>query len=135
MDSSLFFPEVGRNRATPRISQEARDACAKCPVVEPCREWAIHHELYGFQGGLTEKERGVIRRDKRIIIWQPEHTNPSERRGTKSAPLESIQHGSSAGYRAERRRGLTPCDACLTAHRRKGAEAKARRQGQTIVEQ
>ena len=50
------------------IPQEARDACAGCPVLASCREYAIRHEEYGFQGGLSERERKEIRRKRGIKL-------------------------------------------------------------------
>lgn len=41
---------------------EARSACAMCPVLETCREYAIADpELFGVWGGLTRAERQSVR--------------------------------------------------------------------------
>lgn len=39
-------------------SQEAKEICHRCPVVQECQNWALsHREVYGVWGGLTERER------------------------------------------------------------------------------
>lgn len=59
-DAELFF---GPNRFEPKQEREAREAaakefCARCPVVDPCRETALRRgERYGVWGGLGEAER------------------------------------------------------------------------------
>src|SRR5918999_4911580 len=61
-DTSLFFgPErelVGARRLR---EQQAKAICATCPVIEPCRAYAlVHREPYGVWGGLTERERAAL---------------------------------------------------------------------------
>lgn len=62
-DASLFF---GPNRFEPKREREAREAiaksiCARCPVVEPCRELSLSRgEIYGVWGGLGEVERRLL---------------------------------------------------------------------------
>ena len=46
----------------------ANSICKKCPHKNECAEWAIKHELFGFWGGLSPKERTNIRRDKRMQV-------------------------------------------------------------------
>ena len=46
----------------------ANSICKKCPHRNECAEWAIKHELFGFWGGLSPKERTNIRRDKRMQV-------------------------------------------------------------------
>jgi WhiB family transcriptional regulator, redox-sensing transcriptional regulator len=43
-----------------------RVICADCPVQQPCLEYALdHHITGGIWGGTTEKQRRVIRRERR----------------------------------------------------------------------
>ena len=62
-DPSLFF---GPNQFEPKRDREAREAaakavCARCPVIDDCRERAIlSGELYGVWGGLGEVERRTL---------------------------------------------------------------------------
>ena len=46
----------------------ANSICKKCPHRNECAEWAIKHELFGFWGGLSPKERTNLRRDKRMQV-------------------------------------------------------------------
>jgi len=66
MDVRLFFPEVGN------IPEEARSVCERCPVIDACREWGIRHEHFGVWGGLSEKERRRIRRERGVGCTRPE---------------------------------------------------------------
>lgn len=57
MDPKLFFPGRGES------SEEARAACAKCPVVADCLSHALKtRQGYGVWGGLSERKRRTIRR-------------------------------------------------------------------------
>lgn len=61
-DPELFFPERGGNTPT-----EARQVCAGCEVRTECLEFALaNNEHYGLWGGLSEKERRKLRRDRRL---------------------------------------------------------------------
>jgi len=52
----------------------AKDLCALCPHLSPCREWALHyHADYPKEsgpviGGLTDQERIDTRRRLRITV-------------------------------------------------------------------
>ena len=46
----------------------ANSICKQCPHKNECAEWAIKHELFGFWGGLSPKERTNLRRDKRMQV-------------------------------------------------------------------
>ena len=54
----LFFGIAGE-RPERRVRREAaaRQVCATCPVVEPCRQAARLNRESGFWGGETEEER------------------------------------------------------------------------------
>ena len=41
-----------------------RAICAACPALEPCQADALGRNDYGFQGGLTQRERQRRRRPK-----------------------------------------------------------------------
>lgn len=58
-DTRLFFPVRGDNEAVVR----AKSVCRTCPVLSPCRAWALAHPAErGIWGGLTEAQRHVTRR-------------------------------------------------------------------------
>lgn len=58
----VFFPEPwsGEN------GRLAKSICAECPVRETCAEHGIANETYGIWGGLSERERRRIRKQRRL---------------------------------------------------------------------
>ena len=46
------------------MTTAAKAVCETCPALDACRTWALGQGslLYGIWGGLTEKEREVVRR-------------------------------------------------------------------------
>lgn len=59
MDSDAFFPERGETL------REAKAVCAGCQVSGECLEAGMA-EKFGIFGGLSERERRVIRRQRRL---------------------------------------------------------------------
>ncbi len=56
-DPDLFFP-TGTAGAATREIELAKTICRRCPVQQPCLQWAIGTgQLAGIWGGLTEAER------------------------------------------------------------------------------
>ena len=54
-DPELFFPERGDQN---KSAAQAKAICAGCPLLQPCREHGIKHEMYfGVWGGLSVMER------------------------------------------------------------------------------
>jgi WhiB family redox-sensing transcriptional regulator len=46
--------------------QAAKQVCAVCPVKAECGEWAIQTDQdFGIWGGMTERERKKIRKERR----------------------------------------------------------------------
>jgi len=61
-DPDFFFPEDGVG------VDQARRVCAKCPVKEPCLEYALRtRQEHGVWGGASERERRRILRTRRNI--------------------------------------------------------------------
>lgn len=59
-DQSLFFAP---RRGVSRDNVSAKELCDRCPVREECLEYALRTgQLYGIWGGMTERERRVLRR-------------------------------------------------------------------------
>ena len=55
-DLGLFFPGRGES------AEPARRVCARCPVCEPCLEFALRHGItHGIWGGLAERDRRALR--------------------------------------------------------------------------
>ena len=60
-DPDLFFPERGASTRT------AKSICRECSVREECLEFAIvSSEKFGIWGGLSERERRKIRKQRQI---------------------------------------------------------------------
>ncbi len=61
-DADLFFPERGAS------TRKAKAICAACQVQEECLEYAITEgEKFGIWGGLSERERRKIRKQRAKI--------------------------------------------------------------------
>lgn len=60
-DPDLFFPERGASTRT------AKQICRECSVQAECLEFAIvSSEKFGIWGGLSERERRKIRRQRAV---------------------------------------------------------------------
>ena len=67
-DSRFFHPENERGSERERREAGAKQVCARCPVLEECREHALAvREPYGVWGGLGEGERRHILHDRRRL--------------------------------------------------------------------
>ncbi len=54
-----------QSAAREHAERQAIAECFGCPVLEPCREWALEHdEPWGIWGGLTPAARQQIRRGR-----------------------------------------------------------------------
>jgi WhiB family redox-sensing transcriptional regulator len=61
VDPDLFFPERGAS------TREAKSVCRGCEVRGECLEYALDHgEKFGIWGGLSERERRRVRRQRAL---------------------------------------------------------------------
>ena len=61
-DADLFFPERGAS------TRKAKSICAACEVKTDCLEFAIvQGEKFGIWGGMSERERRKVRRERSLI--------------------------------------------------------------------
>jgi WhiB family redox-sensing transcriptional regulator len=61
VDPDLFFPERGAS------TREAKAVCRGCEVQAECLEYALAHgEKFGIWGGLSERERRRVRRQRAL---------------------------------------------------------------------
>ena len=61
VDPDLFFPERGAS------TREAKAVCRGCEVRVECLEYALAHgEKFGIWGGLSERERRRVRRQRAL---------------------------------------------------------------------
>ena len=63
-DNLLFFGEEGESELEKQARESrAKVVCQRCPVAEPCLEFAMEtNQKYGIWGGLTDKERASLKR-------------------------------------------------------------------------
>ena len=60
-DPEAFFPEKGGS------TREAKKVCLSCDVRSECLEYALgHDERFGIWGGLSERERRRVRRQRAL---------------------------------------------------------------------
>jgi WhiB family transcriptional regulator, redox-sensing transcriptional regulator len=58
-DTDAFYPEAGG------LTETAERLCESCPVMAECLDWALDHsEVWGTWGGLSERERRQLRRQR-----------------------------------------------------------------------
>lgn len=60
VDPDLFFPERGAS------TRKAKEVCRGCFVRADCLEFALQNNELGIWGGLTERERRRIRRQRAV---------------------------------------------------------------------
>jgi WhiB family redox-sensing transcriptional regulator len=66
-DPELFFPIGSTGPALEQV-ELARAVCARCPVLEECRTWALDNPRlaeFGVFGGMSEDERRAETRRRR----------------------------------------------------------------------
>lgn len=60
-DADLFFPERGAS------TRKAKSICGECQVQAECLDFAIDiGEKFGIWGGMSERERRKVRRERQI---------------------------------------------------------------------
>lgn len=65
VDPDLFFPERGAS------TREAKEVCRGCVVRDECLEYALANgEKFGIWGGMSERERRRIRRQRALARRQ-----------------------------------------------------------------
>ncbi|MBB5937043.1 WhiB family transcriptional regulator [Streptomyces zagrosensis] len=65
-DPELFFPVGATSPRTLQQEQEAKAVCARCPIIDMCRDWAVATgQTHGVWGGTSEQERAVLLRRAR----------------------------------------------------------------------
>ncbi|MFD3497450.1 WhiB family transcriptional regulator [Streptomyces sp. NPDC058678] len=61
-DPDLFFP-IGSTGPALVQQEQAKAVCRRCPVQEPCLQWALDTgQTLGVWGGTSENERRALRR-------------------------------------------------------------------------
>jgi WhiB family redox-sensing transcriptional regulator len=79
-DPELFFPEKGGS------VREAKKVCMACPVRAECLEWALDTgERYGIWGGLSERERRKVKKQRDAAKQAPAEPEPAAEPGEQAA--------------------------------------------------
>ena len=68
----FWFPDTKVDINAVEDTKYAVSICNRCPHKRECAEWGINKEYFGIWGGLTLRERQVIRRERGIKIQQEE---------------------------------------------------------------
>ena len=63
MDTTLFF--VGRGE---KPHPDVVAACDRCEVRDECLDWAVVHEKFGYWGGMGERPRRRLRRERGVLF-------------------------------------------------------------------
>lgn len=89
MPTDAFFPERGTAQITAR---DAKAVCngtngrPACPVKQECLEYAlVRKERFGIWGGMSEKERSRVAKERRIAARKRELEIEQERRRRSAA--------------------------------------------------
>ena len=72
VDPDLFFPATvwlrgsGMRELSSQAAQIAlaKALCSRCPAIAACGAWAIKHGELGIWGGLSEGDRGRLRKQR-----------------------------------------------------------------------
>jgi hypothetical protein len=65
-DPEIFFASELPGVSVVEDYRQARKICFQCPYREPCAEYALHNRVKGVWGGLSDKERDIIRKLRNI---------------------------------------------------------------------
>ena len=66
IDVEIFYPDTEDPQMEPTVAAPAKAVCAQCPVRQACLEHAlVNRERQGIWGGMTERERRRIIRQRR----------------------------------------------------------------------
>ena len=64
----FWFPEKADGTSNSVEMVMAKSICNRCPHRIECAEWGIEKERFGIWGGLTERARQLIRKEKNITL-------------------------------------------------------------------
>lgn len=101
VDPELFFTATYEDR------KEALAVCARCPVIDQCRDDALRDLFqYGVRGGMSAQARAVLPRPGRAPC------------GTRSGYVRHLRRGDQA---------CTPCQEAERAYKRANARSRKER--------
>ena len=78
MPVNWWFPDPDDAKVAEMV-ERAKSVCAGCPVLAPCRRWALAHPAErGVWGGLTEGERRRVEPDEGSGVMDHPQTTAAE---------------------------------------------------------
>jgi WhiB family redox-sensing transcriptional regulator len=83
-DLEIFFSE------NPLEIKKAKKICASCPVRAMCADWGVKYENYGVWGGLSAKERLLMRGGREAINPTDLSEAAQDYQLIMSSPLEEV---------------------------------------------
>ena len=66
----FWFPDTQADVNAVNDTAMAKSICNRCPHRRECAEWGIANESHGIWGGLNNRARQAIRRQRGIKIHQ-----------------------------------------------------------------
>ena len=64
----FWFPEKHDGTSNSTEMLMAISICKGCPHRTECAEWGVQKERFGIWGGITERQRRIIRRQRNITL-------------------------------------------------------------------
>ena len=71
--AEIGFEPYYQDETRSRERELMKAACDRCPLLVECAEWAIHRERWGYWAGLTMTDRERIRRQRGILVSEPQY--------------------------------------------------------------
>jgi WhiB family redox-sensing transcriptional regulator len=105
-DPELWFPD----RSNSTKAKQAKAICGRCPVKDPCFQWAADVGVeYGVWGGTTHADRRALGiKVKHIVVFEPPGC------------------GTTGAYDRHIKQGEPVDDACRAANTQRQRETRAR---------
>jgi hypothetical protein len=70
----FWFPDSILEGGSPADAAFAKSICNRCPHLKECAEWGIYKEAHGIWGGLTNRDRQLVRSRRGIKIYQEDQS-------------------------------------------------------------
>ena len=65
LDTEMFFTETDKSKSYTQKEYISK-VCSNCKARPECLEYAVTHEVLGWWGGTSEKQRDAMRRARNI---------------------------------------------------------------------
>jgi hypothetical protein len=68
VDPEEFYLEEDGLESTKNRINDLKNICNSCTHQFDCAEWGIAKETFGIWGGLSPRERALLRRRRRVLV-------------------------------------------------------------------